>query len=136
MKILEPEKISRSQPIDGITVYHKGAKLLFKQTGIPYFSPYGIDGLGNNMLRIEINDTEEIETLIHMFEICRDALREHIGTWKKESDDVPVKHGEWGQSNVFKCSECEYSFEPEGYLPFFNYCPSCGAKMDGGKSDE
>lgn len=49
---------------------------------------------------------------------------------------IPIKHGKWIQTNVFECSECEYSFEPEGYLPFFNYRPSCGAKMDGGKSDE
>lgn len=135
MKILEPEKISRSQPIDGITVYHKGAKLLFKQTGIPYFSPYGIDGLGNNMLRIEINDTEEIETLIHMFEICRDALREHIGTWEKESDDVPVKHGHWiyGEYDIPHCSECGGEVMPNNISLF---CPNCGAKMDGGKSDE
>lgn len=48
------------------------------------------------------------------------------------ADVAPVKHGNWIQTNVFECSECEYSFEPEGYLPFFNYCPCCGAKMDGG----
>lgn len=46
---------------------------------------------------------------------------------------MSIKHGKWIQTNVFECSECEYSFEPEGYLPFFNYCPNCGAKMDGGK---
>ena len=45
---------------------------------------------------------------------------------------IPIKHGKWIQTNVFECSECEYSFEPEGYLPFFNYCPCCGTKMDGG----
>lgn len=48
------------------------------------------------------------------------------------ADVAPVNHGHWIQTNVFECSECEYSFEPEGYLPFFNYCPCCGAKMDGG----
>ena len=52
------------------------------------------------------------------------------------ADVAPVKHGEWIQTNVFECSECEYSFEPEGYLPFFNYCPNCGAKMDGGEENE
>ena len=45
---------------------------------------------------------------------------------------APVKHGTWLQknANIFECSECEYSFDHEGYLPFFNYCPSCGAEMD------
>lgn len=47
------------------------------------------------------------------------------------ADVAPVKHGEWLQTNIFKCSECGYSFEPEGYTAYFNYCPNCGAKMDG-----
>lgn len=48
------------------------------------------------------------------------------------ADVAPVKHGTWLQknANIFECSECEYSFDHEGYLPFFNYCPSCGAEMD------
>ena len=45
----------------------------------------------------------------------------------------PVRHGEWQEINgIFRCSLCEYSFEHEGYQHFFNYCPNCGAKMDGG----
>ena len=47
------------------------------------------------------------------------------------ADVAPVKNGHWIQTNVFECSECEYSFEPEGYLPFLNYRPCCGARMDG-----
>ncbi len=47
------------------------------------------------------------------------------------ADVVPVRHGAWVQTDIFKCSECGYSFEPEGYTAYFNYCPSCGAKMDG-----
>ncbi len=47
------------------------------------------------------------------------------------ADVAPVKHGEWVQTDIFKCSECGYSFEPEGYTAYFNYCPNCGAKMDG-----
>lgn len=50
---------------------------------------------------------------------------------------TPVKNGEWKHNgNIFECSECEYSFEPEGYLPFFNYCPCCGARMDRGDSND
>jgi len=55
-----------------------------------------------------------------------------------EVDAEPVRHGRWVkglQSFVFPnkfgnymCSECEYDVEKHRY----NYCPNCGAKMDGG----
>ena len=53
------------------------------------------------------------------------------------TDVVPVRHGRWISKNdhgyewVFVCSNCDYV---DGY-PFNdrpNYCPNCGAKMDGG----
>ena len=53
------------------------------------------------------------------------------------ADVVPVVHGRWISKNphgyewVFVCSNCDYV---DGY-PFNdrpNYCPNCGAKMDGG----
>lgn len=53
-------------------------------------------------------------------------------------DYAPVKHGAWGTkpdgfipADIY-CSECgkRYNFF---YDP--NYCPNCGAKMDGGKSE-
>lgn len=48
------------------------------------------------------------------------------------ADVAPVRHGEWQEINgIFSCSRCGYSFEHEGYIPFFNYCPNCGARMDG-----
>lgn len=45
---------------------------------------------------------------------------------------VPARHGYWIHKQTFECSECGYEFESEGYIHFFNYCPCCGAKMDGG----
>ena len=53
-------------------------------------------------------------------------------------DVVPVKHGKWIEYQIlhyFKCSECKCT------VPYvkavlidgkrkYNYCPSCGAKMD------
>lgn len=53
------------------------------------------------------------------------------------ADVAPVVHGRWISKNhhgyewVFVCSNCNYV---DGY-PFNdrpNYCPNCGAKMDGG----
>lgn len=53
------------------------------------------------------------------------------------ADVVPVRHGHWISKNphgyewIFVCSNCDYV---DGY-PFNerpNYCPNCGAKMDGG----
>ena len=53
------------------------------------------------------------------------------------ADVAPVVHGRWISKNdhgyewVFVCSNCDYV---DGY-PFNdrpNYCPNCGAKMDGG----
>ena len=53
------------------------------------------------------------------------------------ADVAPVQHGRWISKNdhgyewVFVCSNCDYV---DGY-PFNdrpNYCPNCGAKMDGG----
>ena len=58
---------------------------------------------------------------------------------KQPTADVEeVKHGEWKSGNDLyyrvNCSLCGY----EHYLGAFyqysgNYCPNCGAKMDGGK---
>ena len=57
------------------------------------------------------------------------------------ADVAPVVHGRWISKNphgyewAFFCSNCDYV---DGY-PFkdrHNYCPNCGAKMDGGDNDE
>ena len=63
-------------------------------------------------------------------------------------DAVEVVHGRWlsnGMCNhkpsrfrnpdkwtIYKCSECGYS---NGRKFNANYCPNCGAKMDGGNED-
>lgn len=54
------------------------------------------------------------------------------------ADVVEVKHGEWIHTDYAEhwrgkdeCSLCGYHFEPRLDLSCFNYCPGCGAKMDG-----
>ena len=55
-------------------------------------------------------------------------------------DAVEVVHGEWSTIEddycgwtALQCSVCkqEYFFEDEPPLKIYNYCPNCGAKMDG-----
>lgn len=51
------------------------------------------------------------------------------------ADVAPVVHGRWVRKNewTFVCPNCDYV---DAY-PFddrYNYCPNCGAKMDGGNS--
>lgn len=58
------------------------------------------------------------------------------------ADVSPIKHGHWEYDKHFRfaeCSECEAEFyicdleEISGY-GFINFCPNCGAKMDGGEN--
>lgn len=43
----------------------------------------------------------------------------------------------WNHFNgIFKCSNCEYGFEHEGYVHFFHYCPCCGAEITGVQDED
>lgn len=56
------------------------------------------------------------------------------GHWKEYSHSALVrwKDGEpvWADRSVFRCSRCDF-----GTIAKHNYCPRCGAKMDGGNDD-
>lgn len=68
--------------------------------------------------------------------------KESCPIWKAlAADVVPVMHGQWidnganGYKWAFVCSLCGYV---DGH-PFdnrHNFCPNCGAKMDGGDNDD
>lgn len=53
---------------------------------------------------------------------------------------VPVVHGEWEDDDILKESRCSACGEVSSWfdsdIEYWNYCPYCGAKMDGGKDDE
>ena len=58
-------------------------------------------------------------------------------------DAVEVRHGRWLNKTEriyadlnyrFDCSICSHIFYSAG-IETFNYCPNCGAKMDGDKDD-
>ena len=47
-------------------------------------------------------------------------------------DAVPVVHGRWEKFGYdFCCSACGV-YQCGHYIGMTNYCPNCGAKMDGG----
>lgn len=64
-----------------------------------------------------------------------------IDVHNRDTDDVvkvfvPVRHGRWIEDHDYlKCAECgvmvkwDFTFFDIGN---WNYCPNCGAKMDGG----
>ena len=64
----------------------------------------------------------------------------------KAADVAQVVHGRWddsgrytfpGGSTAVRCTNCGCALTVSEYrLNDWNYCPVCGAKMDGGDSDE
>lgn len=67
------------------------------------------------------------------YEVCEDGqLHEtpcvHL---KNKADYAEVKHGEWvalePEIGLYSCSLCEHNI----LRAECNYCPNCGAKMDG-----
>ena len=70
-----------------------------------------------------------------------DAIIENAPT----ADVVEVKHGMWIEYNYpgaecVYCSKCKEEYYPDDLLlganDYPNFCPHCGAKMDGGKDDD
>lgn len=56
------------------------------------------------------------------------------------ADVVPVKHGTWEKTNMdgfLRCSTCRDCYIDEKWLDGkkWNFCPVCGAKMNGGGDD-
>ena len=56
--------------------------------------------------------------------VCRRAIERILS-----ADVAPVRHGRWKRygKNLGECSECGEVVSVRN-----NYCPNCGAKMDGG----
>ena len=59
------------------------------------------------------------------------------------ADVAPVRHGRWVDNHCTACGMMPMGdemweicdFEPPRFEKFMDYCPSCGAKMDGGVDD-
>ena len=79
----------------------------------------------------EYIDREKAKRLLHIeYAYAAEQLLDEIPA----ADIAPVVHGRWVRKNewTFVCPNCDYV---DAY-PFddrYNYCPNCGAKMDGGE---
>lgn len=52
------------------------------------------------------------------------------------ADVAEVKHGQWGENGIaYVCNLCGESLVIEQGTADMNYCPHCGAKMDGGNAE-
>ena len=62
------------------------------------------------------------------------AIRDRLETLPTV-DAAPVRHGEWEKhKNIFICSCCLTGYKEQPTMmgkPLFEFCPVCGAKMDG-----
>ena len=77
--------------------------------------------------------------------ISVDALKRFILN-RPAADVAPVVHAHWddsgrytfpGGSTAVRCTNCGCALTVSEYhLNNWNYCPVCGAKMDGGECDE
>lgn len=73
-------------------------------------------------------------------------LRFVNGKWRDDDGNVVeisrVKHGHWIHTDYAihwtakdECSECTYHTCDRDDLSEYNYCPNCGAKMDGERKE-
>ena len=88
-----------------------------------------------------VYDVSESE-VINDFEEVIDAV--------PTADVVPIRHGRWERNkSIVQCDVCGFGLFPDGY--FFengecthaneqnfrlNFCPNCGARMDGGEEND
>lgn len=86
---------------------------------------------------------------IEQFEDSTSAIPEKLARIRIESvpaaDVVEVRHERWDLAKdpfgagYVKCSRCGYKhcpeYYPDGSAIMHLFCPSCGAKMDGGLDD-
>lgn len=110
------------------------------------------------MRLIDADTVVTIQTYDDMYEEWRTetmTVAEAIDKWSDEGcppivDAEPVRHGEWINKKRWsmgkwhkwlECSECnyqDYNLETYEAIPFTgpsNYCPNCGAKMDGKENE-
>ena len=96
---------------------------------------------------------EYIEREAALHAILGEPTESHYPSWYAErikalpaADVVPVVHGRWDDSGRYifpsgaaavRCTNCGCALtESEYRLNNWNYCPVCGAEMDGGADND
>lgn len=90
----------------------------------------------------EYINREKTKRLLHIeYAYAAEQLLDEI----PDADVAPVVHGRWddsgrytfpGGSTAVRCTECGCALTVSEFrLNNWNYCPVCGAKMDGGDGD-
>lgn len=90
----------------------------------------------NLMMQVYLADDEDFtKAFVKGMELVKKAEEE-----TPTADVREVKHGHWARLgwDEWCCTCCGFVTTTEGSWdkPAEKYCPECGAKMDGGKSDE
>lgn len=90
-------------------------------------------------IRLEVcsNCTRQIDLECQYEKPCGELIAAFLN--EDPAGVAPVVHGRWirKQSTTIetaKCSVCGKAFQ--AYYSDYQYCPRCGAKMDGGKANE
>lgn len=71
------------------------------------------------------------DRLIELLKHRRHLETSELADWLLENGVAEVKHGKWVSHEGYEeCGECR----AKAIYPH-NYCPNCGAKMDGGQTE-
>lgn len=64
------------------------------------------------------------------------SIIQHDLLTMRAADVAPVVHGRWieDESGIIICPECKRGYNL--IAKYNHYCPNCGAKMDGGATDD
>ena len=104
-----------------------------------YIEAKDLEGFRNEivdkfMYLCDYNDFNEL-SLVKIVETIDEVYDKYCD--KPTADVVEVKHGEWESFEIphmMRCSECGVG-DLDIHRTKFDYCPHCGAKMDGGVND-
>ena len=114
-------------------------KVIFRLKSVEFFDKEDYISLARNIINAWDNmkdlDAMAIPEDIEVYVVDDDTKAEVV------FDAEPVKHGRWmvdpgdrntGYGGEIVCSECGTG----GFSDFYDYCPSCGSKMDLEKENE
>lgn len=84
-------------------------------------------------LKGKVSTDQTDKELAEIFDNLHEILKKVIGETIIDENVVfvePAKHGNWvyGEYDIPHCSECGNEVMPD---KISNYCPNCGAKMEG-----